>query len=581
MPRKLVVRLGLTVAGLAVLGIDLTFTAAWSGLAAVAAMLAVTSIAAIGAVRGRRPKDLVRLRGILRLETVVMLALAGFLLARGWVLYRQLFPAAGAEGRVYAAQTYDVVFVVLAAMQLGLLAAEEKLARGLLRMARRPALLLATSFAAMIVVGALLLTLPISVHRVADISFIDSLFTSTSAVCVTGLVVNDVGATYTMFGQVVLLLLIQLGGIGIMTITALAATFRPEGALAAQGQYAKMLDARSLGELRGLVRSVVVSTVAIEAIGALLLYAAWSGDPRLAGLSTAWAAIFHSVSAFCNAGFALWSTNLMPFNDAPFVQTVIMALIILGGIGFPVIMELWRQGTTRVRRLIASDTPRPPRLSLATRVVLTTSLLLVLGGALLVATFEATGTLADRSFVERIFNSFFSSVTTRTAGFNTLDLGAMRDATLLVVIVLMFIGGSPGSCAGGIKTTTAATIGAALIGELRGAEPQLARRAIAPEMIRRAVAVFATYVALVVLFTLLLTIVEAKPFLPLTFETVSALGTVGLSTGITPTLTVAGKLILSAAMFVGRTGPLTIALAVGRQTRRQPYNLARESLPIG
>jgi trk system potassium uptake protein TrkH len=209
------------------------------------------------------------------------------------------------------------------------------------------------------------------------------------------------------------------------------------------------------------------------------------------------------------------------------------------------------------------------------------SLLLIVGGAVLFAALETTTTMATLPAHDQAVNALFQSVTTRTAGFNTLNFGAMRDATLLVVIVLMFIGGSPGSCAGGIKTTTAAVIGAALRGELRGHEPQLLHRAIAPEVLRRAVAVTTISGMIVVGTTLVLTLTEKKPFLPLLFEATSAYATVGLSTGITASLTAAGKLVIVLAMFVGRVGPLTIALAVGRATTRQPYRLAQESLPIG
>ncbi|HEY0134136.1 MAG TPA: potassium transporter TrkG, partial [Nannocystis sp.] len=411
-----------------------------------------------------------------------------------------------------------------------------------------------------------------------------SLFTMASAVCVTGLSVNDVPTTYTFFGQAVILAGIQLGGIGIMTIAALALAFSRNTSLQSQLRYAAMLDARTLADLRQIVVGIIFGTFAIEACGALALWFLFSGDPRIGDASPLWMAVFHSISAFCNAGFALFPGNLMGFVGDTGVQTVIMLLIVLGGLGFPVIMELVRTGGRRALRVVRKSTPMPPRLSLTSRVVVTTSLLLIAVGTVAVLLLEFTNALAPAGEAMtggRVLAALFASVNTRTSGFNTVDLVVLKDSTLMIMCVLMFIGGSPASTAGGIKTTTAAVVFATLRAELRGREPELGGRAIAADALRKAIAVSAMSLAVVLTVILLLTLTEDQKFIHLAFEAVSAFATVGLTAGVTASLSVAGKLIITATMFVGRVGPFTIALAVGRDVEAQRYRLAREDLPVG
>jgi trk system potassium uptake protein TrkH len=280
--------------------------------------------------------------------------------------------------------------------------------------------------------------------------------------------------------------------------------------------------------------------------------------------------VFHAVSAFCNAGFSLFAGNMTQFAGDVGVQVVLMVLIVLGGLGFPVLMEVVRTGWQRLRRVVDSKASAPARVGLTTRVVLTTSGVLVVAGMVAVLALEFTGALTPAGEAMtggRVLGALFASVNARTAGFNTVDLGVMRDATLLLMCALMFIGGSPASTAGGIKTTTAAVVMATLRGELRGREPELGGRAIAAEALRKAIAVSALSLLIVLTVVLLLTLTEDQPFIRLVFEAVSAFATVGLSTGITASLTVAGKLIIAAAMFVGRVGPFTIALAAATAAR--------------
>jgi len=544
------------------------------------AMLGLLAGLLVGLLR-KRSRRIRRVVGALvGADAIIYAALIAMFVARAYILTQQSDGSTVELDR--AAQMYDFVFVVVAALH-GLSAAmPERIARLALRFAQRPALLLAGSFAAMILVGTVLLALPVSVENVADLSIVDSLFTITSAVCVTGLTVNDPGTTYTFFGELVILPGIQLGGIGIMTLAALALTFARNTSLSTQLRYAAMLDARTLSDLRTTVQSIIVGTLAIEALGALLLWFQFDGDPRADGQSAVWLALFHAVSAFCNAGFALFQGNMAPFADDVAVQSIVMALVVCGGLGFPVLREIVIQARMRGVRLIVRSQPCPTPMTLTSRVVLWTSGILLLGGALIVLVFEYTrAPMADLGPGERMLAALFHSVNTRTSGFNTVDIGAFTPTTLLWTCVLMFIGGSPGSTAGGIKTTTLATLFATLRGEMRNGEPNLGKRAIAPEVFRRASAVTAISAGIVIVSLTALTITEEHDFVRLLFESVSAFGTVGLSTGITADLTVYGKLTITATMFVGRCGPLTIALAVASAEGRPHYRLARESLPIG
>jgi trk system potassium uptake protein TrkH len=570
---------------LGLVGLDIAVASPWTGLP-VALLMAIVTLSVAEQVRQMivARKQEAGLRGVLLFEVSLIVALLGFLVARAFVLALQFSGDAG-ERQIAAAETYDLVFTTLAAIAGGLVVAPERTGRVLLNMSQRPAMMLMGSFAAMIFVGSLLLTLPVSLTEAAHTSYIDSLFTMASAVCVTGLTVNDIAATYSVFGQGVILTGLQLGGIGIMTIPALALTYSNNSSLQSQLRYARMLDARTLSDLRRLVVGIIAGALVVEAIGAFLLWTMLAGDPRLGEQSALWAAVFHSVSAFCNAGFSLFPNSMTVFVGEFGVQAVIMALVLLGGLGFPVMMELVRHGWRRLVRLLRPSAPAPARLSLITRVVVVTNIALILAGALAFFLLEFSSALtpaAEHGFGRRLMAALFASVNTRSGGLNTVDIGAMRDATLLISCVLMFIGGSPMSTAGGIKTTTLAAVVATLRGEMRGREPELAHRALMPEAIRKAVAVLVMMIGVVVVIIALLTLTDDQPFIRLAFEAVSALATVGLSTGITPSLTVAGKLVITAAMFLGRVGPFTIANAVGNAaTSPQRYRLAREELPIG
>lgn len=561
--------------------LDLVFGHGITGVLATIGMLPVVILLVRTLLRDESWRIRRRLRALIGVDVFVAFVLVAMVVARIYIWLQQ-FGAEDASSYTQAARLYTLVFVVVATLSGFSAAMPGRVARLLLRLVQRPALLLAGSFASIIALMTLLMALPPAVENVSDISFVNSLFTITSAVCVTGLTVNDPGTTYTAFGEIVLLLSIQLGGMGIMTIAALSLMFARDTALATQLRYAQMLDVRTLSDLRTTVGSIVVGSLAIEAVGAFFLWLAFRGDPAIGEQSAAWLAVFHAVSAFCNAGFSLVSGNLMPFAESVWLQVVFMLLIVSGGIGFPVLRELAVRGMDWGAYLLNRNrNPRPPALSLTSRVVLTVSGLLIVGGTILLTILEWRHSLADLGPGHRVLNALFMSVNTRTSGFNSVDPAAFTSASIVIVCVLMFIGGSPGSTAGGIKTTTFATIIATLRAELGSGEPNIGRRALAVEVVRRAVAVTAMSAAIVVTGLLALTLTETHAFERVLFEVVSAFGTVGLSTGITPELSVPGKLIVSALMFVGRVGPLTIALAVGSSVGALRYRLARESLPIG
>jgi trk system potassium uptake protein TrkH len=426
---------------------------------------------------------------------------------------------------------------------------------------QRPAVLMLVTFAAIALAGAFALTFPVAAEG-ARIMPIDALFTSVSATCVTGLATLDTPHAFTSFGETSILVLIQVGGLGMMVLSTFA-TVILGGRLSLRGEQAlgEMLELNTPGHAYRLVRFIVASTLAIEALGATLL--TWRFLEHGVELRDAiWRGVFHSVSAFCNAGFALQSDNAVMFESDPIALVVIAVLIIVGGLGFVVLSWLWL-------RVIRRERHRSP---VQVRVVLSTSAALIVIGAVAYAALEWQASLAGLGPFDKLSNALFQSVSTRTAGFNSVDVTLMRAPTILVVIVLMFIGAAPGGTAGGIKVTTVAVLTAAIpvIIRNRGA-PTLFGRSIGAAVLLRAatIAVVAAMVATLALFLLLLS--EDAPFHVLAFEVVSALGTVGLSLGITPNLSVMGKFVIIATMFIGRVGPLTLALALGR---RSPSPLA-------
>ena len=392
-----------------------------------------------------------------------------------------------------------------------------------------------------------------------NISFVDALFTSTSAVCVTGLTVVDTGKDFNRTGQSVIMLLIQTGGLGVMTFAGLA--FQILGMRMSLRSEAVLHDTffqRHVGEEFGSAfKTILLLTGLIEGVGVVLLLGALY--PKMELSDAAFSATFHSISAFCNAGFSLHSDNLVGLNGNEFFLFTIMVLIVLGGLGYTVVHEIYQALGRMVRR---REIVSVQSLSFHARIVVAITLVLILAGAGFLIFFGIGAEQLSRG--DLIVNALFQSVTARTAGFNSVDIGRLPSASLLILIILMFVGGSPGSCAGGIKTTSAAILWARFVSGLRGQrEVNLRGRMIPHDLVSRADLLIALALIWNLVGVFFLFSFESGlkvDTLSLIFEQVSAFGTVGLSTGITPDLSAAGKLWLCATMFVGRLGPLTIAL---------------------
>ena len=418
---------------------------------------------------------------------------------------------------------------------------------------------LTLSFGGLIALGTLLLALPISATR-EPLRLIDAFFTSTSAICVTGLIVVDTPNDLSLFGQIVLLLLIQIGGLGYMAIsTVVAVALGRQLTVHERMTLQEALNVHTMEGLARFVMTVLKLTLAFELTGALVLTLWWWDD--FGFIRAAYYGVFHSVSAFNNAGFALFSDNLSRFRGDWIVNIVITMLVICGGLGFLVLTEIGRLRQTR-------------RLSAHTRVVLTVSAMLLIGGTAFVYFVERGNpkTLGPMGFSEAFLASWFQTVVTRTAGFNSIDVGAMHAASLFLFIIFMFIGAAPGGTGGGVKVSTFAITLAALWAMVRGAaEPSLFRRRLTPDLVARAFAVsLLAFLALNGVAGILL-VIEGHPLLQTLFETTSAFGTVGMSTGhrgsvlsLAGHFSDTGKFLLAAMMFMGRGGPLTLAVAVAR-----------------
>ncbi len=434
--------------------------------------------------------------------------------------------------------------------------------RLLSRLYSRPELFLSVSFLVLIGAGTILLLLPISANT--NISFIDALFTAVSATCVTGLIVLDTGKDFTFFGQLVILLLIQLGALGIMTFAAsiLVSMGKPVSSRQAFAM-SRVLDQERLSELKTSISFILKATLIMEVIGMLLLSLHWFIETGSPFLSIYWG-IFHSVSAFCNAGFSLFSDSFSRWRGDIFIVSVLSLLIISGGMGFIVLQNLWDMFIERQRRL-----------SIHSKLVLVMTIILLFVGTIGLFFLERLYSFQVLPLREAWLSAFFHSVNARTAGFNSLPISSFSLAGQFLLIILMFIGASSGSTGGGVKTNTIGLLIAAAIKYMRGDEQVvLFRRSVAPYIVHRAVAVLLFSLVTLSLGLLGLLVVDGQlGFSNLLFEAVSAFATVGLSTGITSQLSLAGKIIIILLMYVGRIGPLTIALALfyPRKTARVRY----------
>lgn len=417
--------------------------------------------------------------------------------------------------------------------------------------------ILALGFLLVILVGALILTLPISTTSGESTNFLDALFTATSAVCVTGLIVVDTGTYWNAFGQTVIMILIEIGGLGFMSFTTLIAIIL--GKKITLRERLILQDAMNTFNIQGLVKMVkyvLVFTVSVQFFGALLLSTQFVPEHGLGrGI---FYSIFHSISAFCNAGFDVLgkSNSLISYNSNVVVITVISSLIIIGGLGFTVWSELYSSKSLK-------------RVSLHSKMVILMTTVLVLGGAILMFLFEHNNvnTMANMSFVDKVMNSFFASVTPRTAGFNSISTDGMTTAGQFLTIILMFIGGSPGSTAGGIKTTTIGILIVTVICVVRGREDsEVFHKRFSKDIVYKAFTLVFIGFSLVIAVTMLLSYTEkGASFISLFYETVSALGTAGLTLGLTPQLSSIGKVLIIFMMYLGRVGPLTVVLSITKK----------------
>ncbi|WP_107926663.1 TrkH family potassium uptake protein [Lysinibacillus parviboronicapiens] len=436
-----------------------------------------------------------------------------------------------------------------------------------------PPKVLVLGFATIIIIGALLLMLPIATEDGKGLSFLNALFTATSATCVTGLIVVDTGDTFSTFGELVILALIQIGGLGFMTFaTFLFLLLGKKISLKERLLLKEAFNNISIAGLVKLVKRIIIFTVVIEVMGGIILSIRFSFDMELA--TAIYFGFFHSISNFNNAGFDLMGgfQGLTAYVDDPFVVLTICALITIGGLGFIVMNELYEYRDTR-------------RLSVHSKIVLFTTTVLTVGATLLIFLFEYDNnkTIGPLSEWGKILGSFYQAVTPRTAGSNTLSIGDLTHSTLFLIILLMFIGGGSGSTAGGIKITTFAVLVATLWSQIRGKEDVvLFRRRIVVETILKALTVTMCGMMIVVLVTIILSITEqGHNFILYLFEATSAFGTVGLSMGLTPELTPFGRILIIFTMFAGRLGPLTIAFAITKRRKSQAYRHPKGNIMIG
>lgn len=434
-----------------------------------------------------------------------------------------------------------------------------------------PPQVLALGFLSLIIIGSILLNLPIASSSGSSIGYVNSLFTSASAVCVTGLTVLNTARDFTPFGQVIIITLIQFGGLGIMTLATVGYIIMGKKISFKERLMIKeQLNTESIQGIVKLTKKVIGYTFFLEMMGSLLLalrFVPMFGFEK--GLAFS---IFHAISAYCNAGFDIFGDSLIIFQNDYYVLLILSLLIILGGLGFTVYADL-----------LAKDKLR--KLTLHSKVVLIMTGSLLIIGTLSFLLFESSnpGTLGSMNFPSRLANSFFQSVSPRTAGFYSVDMSKIRETTIFSTIMLMFIGGSPGSTAGGIKTTTFACLLLTTISVVKGEEDvNCLNRRLPFETIKRAVSIFLIGLAIVFSTAIILTITDSSlKFINLLFESTSAFGTVGLSAGITDKLSTLGRLVITLTMYIGRVGPLTMAYAFAKRNKKRDFRNAPGNLMVG
>jgi trk system potassium uptake protein len=474
--------------------------------------------------------------------------------------------------------SYPIVFQLYVMVRQAYLASSKALQRSNQKkrnkmVTNNPAFFVLLSFLIAILIGTGLLLMPISSTTGNTTTLTGALFTATSATCVTGLVVYDTGTHFSRFGQIVILILIQIGGLGIMTIsTSFAILTGQRLSLRGVSIMQNVIDEVSSFDMLRLIKNIILVTFLFEIVGMVSLFTAFINNYSSVG-EAIFSSVFHSISAFCNAGFSLYPDSFMRYHGHLTVNLTTMILIILGGIGFSVLVDLRRN---------LLDKFQPSRFTLHSKIVVITTSILLLLGFLLFFVAEYNHTMTGFSIKDRILGSLFQSVTTRTAGFNTIETAELSESSSFISMILMFIGASPGSTGGGIKTTSFAIIILSVIAILTGnKDVVLFKRKIAESLIKRVMALVAVSMTLLFFVIFMLMMLEPFSFEHLIFEAFSAFGTVGLSMGITPHLTEAGRILITMLMYFGRVGPLTFIFALSRFKLQSGFLYSEEKISVG
>lgn len=431
--------------------------------------------------------------------------------------------------------------------------------------------ILSLGFLALVLIGAGLLTLPISSKSREVTNFLDAMFTSTSAVCVTGLITLNTSTHWSIFGQTVIMTLIEIGGLGFMSFAVFLSLIL--GKKITLRERLVMQEAMNTHSIQGLVKMVkyiLIFTISVQFFGSLLLSTQFIPEYGLS--KGVFYSIFHSISAFCNAGFDLFGTSLVDFSNNFVVILVISALIIIGGLGFAVLLEIYEFKGIK-------------NFSVHSKLVLITTGILIFTGSILMLLFEYSNpeTIGSMNIRDKFLNSFFASVSPRTAGFNSVSTSGMTLASKFLTIILMFIGGSPGSTAGGLKTVTCSILVLTVISVIKGREDtEVFGRRFTKEIVYKAFTIVFIGLSLVTIVTMILSYTEVGvSFIDLLYESVSALGTVGLTLGLTPKLSLIGKILIMFMMYLGRVGPLTVMLALTRKKKKLGYKYPEGKILIG
>ncbi len=479
-------------------------------------------------------------------------------------------------------QPYEVYRIGLMFFMLLLLLVEGvKLITRLASLQLKPATTFIGSFLLLILLGAMLLKMPALTVEQEKITWVDALFTSVSATCITGLSVVDTASYFTLKGQIVILLLIQIGGLGIVSFGTFFATFIRKGVgLKHQSLIQDFLSSENLSSSRGLLRQIIFITFTLEFIGAVLIFFTWNAEMYFESIwQKIYFSVFHSVSSFCNAGFSVLDQGMMhPVASISYMMQLSMSvLIVAGSIGFPVIQDVFSIPRLRERLAYPWKDWR-----LGSKIAVYTTFALIAFGTVSFFVLEYHQLLYEKTITEKLLISFFSIVNTRTSGFNTVDIAEIQTPTIILIVFLMFVGASPGSTGGGIKTTTFYIILVTAIGTIKGKKSiEISKRTISNDLIFKAFAIFTFAASYNIIAIFFLSITESDIAIErLVFEQFSAFATVGLSMGVTPNLSIAGKLILIVTMFLGRIGLLTLALSLSTKVISTAYKYPTEHVMV-